>query len=116
VTPAPTDAPAQLYHFADAAQWTAQHATGSYAPPGWETEGFIHCATRAQIPGVCDRHLRGRTNLLMLTLSAAALGRDLRYDWSEASRDWYPHVYSAIPVPAVLAVCDFDPMSGDFPE
>lgn len=108
--------PAQLYHFADRGQWLEQQASGHYGPAGWQAEGFVHCATRAQLPGVVTRHLRDRTDLLLLTLAAAALGASLRYDWSDASSDWYPHVYAAIPVAAVLAVHPFDPMSGEFPE
>jgi uncharacterized protein (DUF952 family) len=111
----PVDRPARLFHFADAGQWQAQRASGVYAPPGWLSDGFIHCATRAQMPGVVARHLSGRVDLLLLTLDAAALGDTLRYDWSEASGDWYPHVYAAIPVAAVLAVHTFDPTSGEFP-
>ncbi len=90
--------------------------SGRYAPSGWETEGFIHCATRAQLSGVVARHLRDRTDLVLLMLNAACLGNALRYDWSEASGDWYPHVTAAIPIAAVTAVHPFDPTCGEFPE
>lgn len=103
--------PARIYHFADAMQWQAQQGGGHYAPADWQREGFIHCATPAQVPGVVARHLRGRTNLLRLTLAAAALGDALRYDWSDASQDWYPHVYAPIDVRAVCAVDEFEPDS-----
>lgn len=105
-----------MFHFADAGQWQAQNRSGRYAPPGWESDGFIHCATRAQVRGVVARHLQGRADMLVLTLDAAALGDTLRYDWSEASGDWYPHVTATIPVAAVLSVQAFDPLSGDIPE
>jgi len=113
--PAPTNPPALIHHFADAVQWRAQQATGHFAPPGWEHEGFIHCATPAQVPGVVARHLRGRDGLLKLTLDAAALGDTLRYEWSAASADWYPHVFAPIDVHAVVAVEDFRPDDA-FPE
>ena len=89
---------------------------GYYAPLAWESEGFIHCATRAQLAGVVLRHLRDRTDLVLLMIDSASLGNTLRYDWSEASGDWYPHVTAAIPVTAVTAVHPFDPTSGEFPE
>lgn len=104
--------PARIHHFADAAQWHAQKDGGVYAPDGWQHEGFIHCATPAQVPGVVARHLRGRANLLVLTLDAARLGDALRYDWSAASADWYPHVYAPIDVRAVCDVAAFDPGHG----
>jgi len=115
MTPAPSNPPARIHHFADAAQWQAQQGGGRYAPPGWEREGFIHCATPAQVPGVVARHLRGRKGLLIVTLDAATLGDALRYEWSAASADWYPHLFAPIDVRAVVAVEDFATDDG-FPE
>jgi len=106
---APVERPALIHHFADAGQWMAQKDSGVYAPIGWQREGFIHCATAAQIAGVAQRHLQGRTNLLRLTLDSAALGDAVRYEWSAASGDWYPHVYGMIAVAAVTAVEAFMP-------
>jgi len=112
MTPGPTDPPARINHFADAMQWRSQQATGHFAPPGWQREGFIHCATPAQVPGVVARHLRGRQGLVRLTLDAAALGDTLRYEWSAASADWYPHLFAPIDVRAVVAVEEFLPGDG----
>ena len=56
-----------------------------------------------------QRHLRGRTDLVRLTLDASRLNPWLRYEWSEASGDEYPHVYGPIPMAAVIAVELFDP-------
>lgn len=96
--------PDTIFHFAAPADWQRAQATGAYAPEGWQREGFVHCATRAQLDGVIARHQRGRGALLRLSIDAAALGPALRYDWSERSADYFPHVYAAIPLDAVRAV------------
>ncbi|MEI2453270.1 DUF952 domain-containing protein [Lysobacter firmicutimachus] len=101
-------APALVYHFAAPADWAAAQARGEYAPESLAREGFLHCATQAQLAGVIERHQRGRGALLRLSLDAAALGAALRYDWSARSGDHYPHVYGPIPLHAVRAVEPFE--------
>ena len=100
-------APAIVYHFAAPADWAAAQARGEYAPASLAREGFLHCATQAQLAGVIERHQRGRGALLRLSLDAAALGAALRYDWSARSGDHYPHVYGPIPLHAVRAAEPF---------
>ncbi|MGJ7904538.1 DUF952 domain-containing protein [Lysobacter sp. 1R34A] len=96
-----------IFHFAAPADWQRAQATGAYAPEGWLREGFVHCATQEQLDGVIARHQRGRGALLRLSIDAAALGPALRYEWSERSGDFFPHVYAAIPLDAVRAVEPF---------
>ena len=99
--------PDTIFHFATPADWQRAQASGAYAPDGWTREGFVHCATQAQLDGVIERHQRGRGALLRLSIDAAALGAALRYDWSERSGDYFPHVYAPIPLDAVRAVEPF---------
>ncbi|MGO1002245.1 DUF952 domain-containing protein [Lysobacter sp. CA196] len=99
--------PDTIFHFATPADWQRAQTTGAYAPDGWLHEGFVHCATQAQLEGVVERHQRGRGALLRLSIDAAALGTALRYDWSERSGDYFPHVYAAISLDAVRAVEPF---------
>jgi uncharacterized protein (DUF952 family) len=104
-----SERPSILFHFAARRDWADAQTGEHYRAPSLAREGFIHCATRAQIPGVIQRHLRGRTDLVRLTLDASRLNPWLRYEWSEASGDEYPHVYGPIPMAAVIAVELFDP-------
>lgn len=104
-----TTAATHILHFATPADWEAAQATGVYAPAGYASEGFIHCATPAQVAGVVERHLRGRGPRLKLLLDPGAFGEALCYEWSEASNDLYPHLYCPIPLDRVLAVEPFDP-------
>jgi uncharacterized protein (DUF952 family) len=109
-----SERPSILFHFAARRDWAEALSHTEYRAPSLASEGFIHCATRAQIPGVIQRHLRTRTDLVRLTLDASRLEPWLRYEWSEASRDDYPHVYGPIPVAAVIAVELFEPTDADY--
>lgn len=99
--------PGTVYHFADPADWMRAQAEGVYAPDALRRDGFLHCATQAQLDGVVERHQRGRGARVLLTLEAAALGDALRYDWSERSGDHFPHVYGPIPLSAVRSAEPF---------
>ena len=103
-----------IYHMLPAADWAATPAEAPYRAASLQSEGFIHCATRAQIPGVIQRHLQGRSDLVRLTLDATRLEPWLRYEWSDASRDEYPHVHGPIPMTAVIAVELFDPTDAQY--
>ena len=100
---------APIYHFARPDDWRAAQGRGEYRTADLASEGFIHCATEAQIAGVIERHLRGTGPRIKLSIDPQALGNTLHYDWSEASQDLYPHVYGPIPLDAVLAVEAFNP-------
>ena len=91
-----------IFHFANPDDWQAAQVIGAYAPKNWQAEGFIHCATPSQIPGVIARHLKGRGQFIKLTLNVELLKPHLRYDWSDVSSDHYPHVYSMIDLAAVI--------------
>lgn len=100
---------APIYHFARLEDWQAGQGLGEYQSADFASEGFIHCATEAQVPGVIERHLRGGGPRVKLTIDPQALGDTLHYEWSEASQDLYPHVYAPIPLDAVLAAAAFNP-------
>lgn len=94
-------APETIYHFADPAAWAHAQALGEYAPPALAADGFLHCATHAQLAGVVARHIRGQGPRVRLQLEATLLGDALRYEWSERSGDHYPHLYGPVPLAAV---------------
>jgi uncharacterized protein (DUF952 family) len=98
-----------VYHFADPLAWKHAQNSGIYAPDGLSSEGFIHAATREQIEGVVDRHLRGHGPRIRLTLDCLALSDILQWEWSNASGDLYPHVFGPIPLAAVVESAPFDP-------
>jgi uncharacterized protein (DUF952 family) len=108
VDPEPTPL-SPLFHFARAEDWEAAQACGEYLPSEFAEEGFIHCATETQVAGVIKRHLRGTGPRVRLRLDPRALRDQLKWEWSAASHDLYPHLFAAIPLQAVLQATPFDP-------
>lgn len=99
----------EIFHFARPEAWQRAQAEGVYRPDDFAAEGFIHCATGAQIDGVVARHLRGGGPRVRLRIDAEALGDDLVYEWSNTSEDLYPHVFGGVPLSAVREAVAFDP-------
>ena len=98
-----------IFHIAEAPAWDAAAASGSYRHPSLTTEGFIHLSTRAQFVATANRYYADRTDLVLLEVDDAALSADaLRYEVS-TNNELFPHLYSALPVSAVVRVHTFLP-------
>lgn len=102
---------AEILHVTTPAEWVAAQRAGSLRPPSLGTEGFVHCSTRAQLGTTLARHFRGAGPLLALVLDPEAIAADLRWEESHPG-ERYPHVYAAIPVPAVTAIDEVTPPAG----
>jgi len=96
-----------VLHVAEAAHWEQALATGEYR---WSTlgrtleeEGFIHCSTPAQLPGVLDRFYSAHPDdLVVLTIETARLEVPLRWDVVDSvTGERFPHVYGPLPTDAV---------------
>ena len=96
-----------VLHLAEVAHWDEALRTGEYR---WSTlgrtleeEGFIHCSTPEQLPGVLARYYATYAgDLVLLTLDPALLGVPLRWDVvNPLTGDRFPHVYGAISPDAV---------------
>ena len=90
----------ELLHVADLAAYQA--AEGSYAPRGYEADGFIHCCFPSQLSGVLERWFAEENRLLLLTLDGQQLGEDLRAEPGPGGQV-FPHLYGRIPRSAILA-------------
>ena len=86
-----------------ATQW-AQEADdeGPAATYQLTRHGFVHCCTREQIVEVASWWLAAEAPLVALEIDADEAG-DLRFEEADLGRR-YPHVYNAIPRPAVVGV------------
>ncbi len=102
-----------IFHIADRQQWQIAEATGTYRHPSLDTEGFIHCSIAEQVVWVANSFFRGQTGLVLLQLDPAKL-TDLRFD-PVPDVGLFPHLYSELPVGAVVRVFEFTPSStGEF--
>ncbi len=96
-----------VLHLAEVAHWDQALSTGAYH---WSTlgrtleeEGFIHCSTPEQLPGVLSRYYASYAgDLVLLTLDPALLSALLRWDVVNAvTGERFPHVYGPITPDAV---------------
>jgi uncharacterized protein (DUF952 family) len=94
-----------IYHLAAPRDWAA--STDEYRAPSLESEGFIHCSTADQLPGVALRHFRDHNDLILLAVDPEPLGDALLYESADDSGESYPHVHGAIPTPAVLTTSPY---------
>lgn len=109
----PASPAAPILHLISLGDWSEANEAGAITPPSLADEGFVHCSTEAQLPGVVNRFYADRTDMLALTLDPSALGdAELRWEApahpdgspnTEADETLrFPHIYGPIPVAAVL--------------
>ena len=66
-------------------------------------DGYIHFSTASQVAETAAKHFAGQTDLVLVAVDADALGVDLKWEPSRGGA-LFPHLYAALPVPAVLWV------------
>ena len=97
-----------IYHLTDPARWALSLAagrhTGSTRDADLEQEGYIHCSTADQWPGVVERFYSDVTELLLLHIDEGALDSPLIYEQLGEAPESFPHVYGPLPVAAVVHV------------
>jgi len=81
-------------------------------------DGFIHFSTASQVRETAAKHFAGATDLVIVAVSTAALGPQLRWEPSRGG-DLFPHLYADLPLAAVRSVSPL-PLGDDgahvFPE
>jgi uncharacterized protein (DUF952 family) len=96
-----TSTPRTIYRLLDVTDWEQARAAGSFAGTEHDLrDGFIHFSTAEQVAETAARHYAGRAGLLLVGVSAAALGDALRWEPSRGGA-LFPHLYGALPVSAV---------------
>lgn len=81
-----------------------------YEAQSWETEGFIHCSTSAQVCQPANALYRGERDLVLLEIDEERLPEPPRYEpGTHGEPMLFPHVYGTVPVDAVVAVHEFPP-------
>jgi uncharacterized protein (DUF952 family) len=102
---------AVIFHIAEASDWAAAQAAGSYriSTRGrtLAEEGFIHAARREQVLDVAERWYAGAGPLLVLSIDPDRLSSPVRED-EVAPGVVYPHVYGPIDLAAVVGVAPLE--------
>ncbi|GIJ81360.1 DUF952 domain-containing protein [Micromonospora phaseoli] len=92
-----------IYKILLPSEWAEFQAAGRFdGSPFDRDSGFIHCSSRAQLPGTAARVFGEQPQLVVIAIDACALGDAVR--WEDAPGGSYPHVYTALPVEAVSGV------------
>ena len=97
-----------IFHVADADRWARSQAEGvhSASTRGVELadEGFIHCSTAAQWPGVVARYYADVADLLLLHVDESLLSSPVVFERLDGAPEAFPHVYGPIDLAAVVEV------------
>ncbi len=83
-------------------EWRAAEAAGAFAGAAVDrTDGYIHLSTAEQVPETAAKWFAGRDDLVLVAVSATALGASLRWEPSRGGA-LFPHLYAALPLSAVV--------------
>lgn len=90
-----------IYKIIPSSLWEQARATGHFrgAPVDLQ-DGYIHFSTAAQVQETARKHFAGQSDLLVLTVEAAALGDALKWEPSRGGA-LFPHLYAPLPLDAV---------------
>ena len=91
-----------IYHLASPDDNDKLQQTGSYSTASLETEGFIHCCTGDQLPGVIQRYYADATKLVLLHINTELLCAELVYENTLGGAEAFPHIYGEINATAVF--------------
>lgn len=91
-----------IYKICDESSWRAALGAGEYrGSPVDERDGFVHFSTAEQLAETAAKHFAKQTELVLIAVDGGALGADLKWEPSRGG-DLFPHLYSALPMSAVL--------------
>jgi len=97
-----------IYHLAHPDDADKLKQTGSCRAPSLDTEGFIHCCSSTQLPGVIQRYYLGVEKLVLLQIDPDQLTQEVVYENTSGGTELFPHVYAEINASAVLSTTIVD--------
>jgi len=93
-----------IYKIAPRDLWAQAEQAGSFAgAPVDITDGYIHFSTATQVRETAAKHFAGQQDLLLISVSASALGAALKFEVSRGGA-LFPHLYGKLPLAAVSKV------------
>lgn len=102
-----------IYHLTTVEEWEDAQDKGSYEPPSYQKEGFIHCCTKEQMDGVLQKHFKGQENLIRLVIDPTLLNQKLQYDRDEQQNQEFSHIYGPLNLNAVAEIVFLEPITSD---
>jgi glutathione S-transferase len=103
-----------IYHLTDQARWDRSLAegvhTGSTRGVELADEGYIHCSTAEQWPGVRAAYYGGVADLLLLHIDESKLTSPMVVEQLDGAPQPFPHVYGPVDLAAVVQVEPLTPL------
>lgn len=95
-----------IYHITTRKQWAEALELGHYDSDTLATEGFIHCSTEAQVPGVLERYYKEQKDLIKLKIEKSRVERPLVFELAGSINEVFPHIHGALNLDAVVSVTE----------
>ncbi|MBC2884434.1 DUF952 domain-containing protein [Ochrobactrum sp. CM-21-5] len=93
-----------IYKIAPRDLWTQAEKAGTFTgAPVDIADGYIHFSTAMQVRETAAKHFAGQKDLLLVSIDAAAVGENLKYEVSRGGA-LFPHLYGALSLTAVVKV------------
>ena len=93
-----------IYKICSASAWREAERQGVYGGSSDDVrDGFIHFSSATQVRDTATRYFAGAEDLMLIAVDADALGDALKWEVSRGG-DLFPHLYSDLPLAAVLWV------------
>jgi len=90
-----------IYKICHRAGWSEAERSGIFrGAPVDVRDGFIHFSTAGQVRETTAKHFAGGTDLMLIAVSAAALGDALTWEVPRGGA-LFPHLYGPLPLSAV---------------
>ena len=106
----------RVFHLAEGEAWARAFATGEYRASTLgmtlDEVGFIHLSYVHQLRATADLFYRGQEGIVLLVIAAGRVGAEIRDEPAPGTGELFPHLYSALPVAAVVAA----PAVGQMPD
>ena len=94
--------PTTIYKICESALWREAERAGMLrGAPVDLRDGFIHFSTADQVRATAAKHFAGAADLMLVAVDAGAVEGVLKWEVSRGG-DWFPHLYGALPLSAVL--------------
>jgi len=91
-----------IYKIVPASLWRKVQDKGRFdGAPADLADGYIHFSTAEQAEATAAKYFKGKDDLLLIAVDTKRLGDGLRFEPSRGGM-LFPHLYSALPLDAVV--------------
>lgn len=91
-----------IYKIAPMSLWREAEQCGQFiGAPVDHADGFIHFSLRSQVEETATKWFLGQADLVLIAVDPKLLGESLRFESSRGGA-LFPHLYSALPIEAVV--------------